>query len=289
MIKTTWCSLALLLSLMICGTFSAYASDQPADEFELRLERSSRSQGGTSTGSSNSRESLIERVLDVTADGILLEYNLPPQTTDEYRSRQWEFPVRVLKKRDRSLELSNVAELEDRVDDWLRRTDLDRSACGHWYFTWTVFQINCDPLSALEALEPFDLRLGPLGDGEMLFDHRALEPAVLQEVPTETGRRFRAEFALDPDVVRRENARSDVIVAELMSDGDIDFETAYEARSGESISGSLIVEIDTDDIGEVVRRSRVYRIETNYEDGTLEVVETTEVVTRTRVHSSMEN
>ena len=64
---------------------------------------------------------LVERVIALRDSGVELEFDLPEGTSAEDRTRNWQFPARVLKSSDQPLQLLNGAELEARVQDWLKR------------------------------------------------------------------------------------------------------------------------------------------------------------------------
>src|SRR5687768_12211617 len=137
------------------------------DVYEVRVEYQTSSEDTNgSSSSSNGNDALVERVVGVTPDGLVLEYDLPSEPTLPHgRQDQWQFPARVFRPVEGRMQLLNGAEVEVRIEQWLEHTETPRSACGTWYFTWNAFQVECDPQSVIATLERFDLRPGEVRDG----------------------------------------------------------------------------------------------------------------------------
>lgn len=262
----------------------AITHDRAGDVYEIRLEREYRSEGDGSSGSSRSRMALIERVIEVRDNGVALEFDLPPEASPKVRAQSWQFPVRVFKASDGSLELPNFSNLETRMLSWLESSGLDKSACGKWIFTWTAAMIECDPKSVLMLLEPFDLRLKNLREDTDISEKGALNPAPLSASPKDSGGlTFVAEFEVDPEEIRRQRAEADVAAADITGDEPLQPETALQKRSSEKITGTIRTTIETDDFGRVTRRVRVSQVDVELEDGSMERQITTETVTRSSV------
>jgi hypothetical protein len=247
--------------------------------YEVSLEYQTSSEtSDQSSSSSNGRDTLIERVIEVTPEGLALEYDAPAEPELPHgRQDQWQFPVRVFKPLEGPMRLLNSAELEARIEQWLEHTETPRSACGTWYFTWNAFQIECDPQSVIETLERFDLRPARLSDGAMLDDPIALAPSPL--VAAADGRSYVVEMYIDPDAVHRERAQSDVIVAEIMGK-PVTFEDALNVRAAEDVSGTITITFAVDAAGNVRRRTRVTKLETRQSDGVVESSTATVAVER---------
>ncbi|MCI5045633.1 MAG: hypothetical protein MRY72_13130 [Aquisalinus sp.] len=261
--------------------------DKAGDVYEIRLERKSKTSGEGSSGSSSSKSSLIERVIEVNPDGLILEFDLPLDSSAEDRAREWQFPARVNRALDGSLSLANAAELESRNQDWLERGNIDPSNCGRWVFTWTAVKIECDPQSVLRILEPFDLRIDNLRAGAQYMEYGALAPQPLALAPNNNsnGKSFVVKLDVDPDTTRLERAESDIIVAEIMGDQPPSLDEALQARSAEKISGTITVTIDTDGSNRVARRVRIFEVETTKENGSVDQEVVTETVQRELVIS----
>ena len=225
---------------------------------------------GGSTGSSTDRDTLMERVVAVHKDGLELEYSLPGRTGADEGTSDWQFPARFFKPTNGPLRLLNAPELETRVDRWLTKPKLPRAACGQSYFTWNVFRIECDPQSVLHLVEAWDLRLSPLSDGSSYKDLQALGPATLSRVSGDShSGNFSGEAAIDPELVRREEAEADVTVAGI-SKKSLTLDDALRARSTEKIAGTIKITFEVDGAGLIRQRNRVTRIEVDKPDGTTE-------------------
>ena len=86
-------------------------------------------------------------------------------------------------------------------------------------------------------------------------------------------------MAIDPEAVRRERAETDVVVAEI-SRKTLKLDEALRARSIETLSGTITVTFDADAVGQVLRRTRVSRVEIKGKDGQSETQTHTETVSR---------
>lgn len=91
-----------------------------------RYETSRQSNDGAS-GSSNGRDTILERVIGIRENGLELEYDLPKNTKSEDRARNWQFPVRVFRPSGGSTRLLNRPELEVRIEGWIKAAGLTRA------------------------------------------------------------------------------------------------------------------------------------------------------------------
>ena len=272
--------LPLLTLALVLHAGGAHAQQRLTDERAGAVSlivRTAKTDG--SAGSSFDRDTLVERVIDVRDDGLELEYDTP-EVTAKNRASQWQFPVRVLKAADEALKLLNGRELESRVDDWLQRAKLPRSACGHWYFTWNAFQIECDPQSVLRTVAAFDLRPRGLGDGATYMDPDAAEPMTLKATMRGPGGATSVGgAAVAPEHVRQAEAQADVVAAEI-NRRSLTLEDALRARSAEKVSGTVEVTFETDPAGLVRERIRLIRLDITGPDGTTATRAVAETVER---------
>ena len=120
---------------------SPQSAPKVGEEYEISksYETSQQTSDGSS-GSSRGRDGILERVIGVREGGLELEYDLPKDTTAEDRARSWQFPVRVFRPTNGSMQLLNRPELEARVEGWLRAAGWTRAACGRWIFTWNAIR-----------------------------------------------------------------------------------------------------------------------------------------------------
>jgi hypothetical protein len=272
---------ALLLPALAAHAAPTQLVYRAGDVFEIRRdsESSQRTTKG-STGSSSDRDTIMERIVGTNQAGLELEYDLPKDVTAEDRARQWQFPARVLKPSHGPLQLLNRPELEVRATAWLKAAGLTQAACGHWYFTWNAFRVDCDPQSVIETIEGFDSGPDDLSDGAQYRDSKALNPAPLKrKAASPDGAVFFVEMAIDPDAVRRDRAEADVVVAEIMRK-PLTLEAALHARSAEYISGAITMTFETDPTGHVRRRTKVTTLNITGPDGRLETQTVTETLER---------
>ena len=257
-----WLWLAIATVLVPAPAMAA-PDYQPGEVFEIR--RESRMESATNDGSSGSsfdRDTLAVRVLGRTDAGVELEYDLPPDTSNEDRARQWKFPVHVRRRTDEPTQLLNRAELETRIAAWLKAGDLPREACGRWYFTWNAFRVECDPDSVIETLEAFDPRPDGVAAGVLVGDPAANGPAALTlKSKTGTSATLVADLIVDPEAIQNTRAEADVIVGEIMRK-PVSLEAALKARSADAISGAPPIAFEPVAEGRGLRRIKVMTIAT---------------------------
>jgi hypothetical protein len=285
-IMAAWATAALLLPVLAARAAPAEnlsrSSNQyrAGDIFEISrdVESSEKSSGGLGgTSSSTDRDTVMERVVAASPTGIELEYDLPRGATADDRTRQWQFPVRVLRSPGGPIQLLNRPELAARAAAWLRAAGLTEAACGHWYFTWNAFKVECDPQSVVGIIEGFDLGPDDLRDGAVYRDPDAQTPATVKMIArSPNGATFHVEMAIDPNKVRQGQAQADVVTGEVLR-RPVTFEVALQARSSEKISGAIKITLDADTDGRVRRLTKVTTLNVTNADGQL----TTRTVTET--------
>jgi hypothetical protein len=270
---------ALLLPASVAGTFPQ--APQVGDTYEITLVKDSVQQGSNgSSGSTHDKDTIIEQVTGVRADGLELQYDLPNTTTADERARIWQFPVRVFKPFGGPAHLLNGPELEARLDGWLKAASLSRTACGHWIFTWNAFLIECDPQSVIKTVQSYDLRSANLREGGLYQDSDAGSSGTLaRKAGGLDGEIFAAEMPVDADAVRRVRAESDVVVGEIMKK-PVSFDAALHEREGEVVSGTILVAFETDPAGNVRRRTKVTKLDIKRPDGRSETQTVTETLER---------
>ena len=251
------------------------------DEFEIKRDIESKQEAGAgSSGSSTDRDVIMERVVGISQAGPELEYDLTKDTTPEDRARQWQFPARVLKPPHGPLQLLDRRELEVRGAAWLKSAGLTQAACGQWYFTWNAFRIDCDPQSAIDTIEGFDLGPDELIDGASYRDSKALSSTPLKrKASSPDGAVYFVEMAVDPDAVRRDQADSDVVVATIMRK-PLTREAALNARATEDVAGTIAITFETDPVGHVWRQTKVTKLHIKAREGQIETRTTTETLER---------
>lgn len=251
------------------------------DTYEITMTRDSSQQGGNgSSGSSHDQDTIVERVTGLCADGLELEYDLPKSSTAEERASNWQFPARVFKPLRGPVELLNGAELETRLDGWLKAAGWPRAACGHWIFTWNAFRIECDPQSVTKTIDAFDLRSADLREGASYQDASALAPGKLvRKAGGPGGATYSVDMPVDPDAVRRAHAETDVATGEILNK-PLTLDAALQARAKENISGTISIVFETDQHGNVLRRTRVMTLKVTKADGSSETDSTTQTLKR---------
>ena len=265
----------ILAAATLVGTPSGAEPSQPGpqigDTYGLTLERHSKQESSDgSSGSTDDRWTLMERVVAARDGGFELEYDHAKDATAEERASDWQFPARAFKPSHGAMQLLNRAELEGRVDPWLKAANLTREVCGQLIFTWNAFRIECDPQTVIKAIEAYDLQSQDVHEGAPYHAEGALGSAPLRKEKGESGGVvFVAELKTDPETVRRNRAESDVAVGEMMQKR-VTLEAALQTRAKQAISGTISVKFETDSSGEVRRRSTVTKLKVHEPDGRVE-------------------
>ena len=277
---------ALLLTVPTTAKAESRTSLRVGETYEITRVRDSASEGPNgSSGSSHDQDTLIERIEAVRPDGVEVLFDLPKDTTAQERRQTWQFPARVFDPFEGPAKLLNALELEKRVDDWLRWGKMTREACGHWFFTWNAFRIECDPQSVIETVQTFDPKLPELRDGAVYRDAYASAPALLTKKSAgSAGATFTASLAIAPKVVQRDRAQADVAAGEITRK-PVTLEAAFAERAKEAVSGTIEVTIDVDVSGKWSRLTKVTKSKTEKPDGNVESETVTETLQRRLISS----
>lgn len=251
------------------------------DTYQITVKTHSSHKSKSSSGGSSGGESLIQRVTALRDDGVEWEYDLPPDSSERERARQWQFPARIFQPLNGSPQLLNTTELEARVERWLEAAKMPRTACGETIFTWNAFRIECDPQTVIKRTQSLDISTVSLGDGATYQDKDALGPAKLVRKANGQDVSFSGEMEIDADADRRERAEADVILGKMMRK-PVTLEDALRNRAAETVSGKISVTFDADAAGNAVRRTTVKTIDVTEANGETET-RTTEEVTERRL------
>ncbi|HWA89693.1 MAG TPA: hypothetical protein VG889_06630 [Rhizomicrobium sp.] len=276
---------ALLLQQIAAQALASPRAPEIGDVYEIvRTQETVRQGSNGSSASSHDKDTIVERVIGLRADGLELEFDLPQAAQADERAGNWQFPVRVFKPFHGQAQLLDEPALEARVDGWLKAAGLTREACGHWIFTWNAFRIECDPQSAIKAVEAFDMDAADLREGASYPVAEALAPGRLARKAGPGGAIFTAEMPVDPDAVRRARAESDVVVGEIAKK-PVTFDAALQARAKETVSGTISVTLEADAARSVYRRTKVTKLEVDEPDGGSQNETVTETLDRRLVSS----
>jgi len=275
---------ALLLPMRHAFAESPQPVSKVGEEYEISNSYETSEQGSDGSSSSSSgRDKILERVIEVRGDGLVLEYDFPKDASVEARARDWQFPARVFKPATGPMQLLNRAELEARVERWLKAAKWTRAICGRWIFTWNAFRIECDPQSVIKTIETFDLRSADVREGATYHDADARAPGrLVKQVAGPNGVTFAAVVEVDPDAVHRARAESAVVVGEIMQK-PVSLEAAFREQVKERVSGTISVAFESDSAGHVRRRIKTTKLETKRPDGETEISTATETLERQAV------
>jgi hypothetical protein len=240
------------------------------DVFQIvQTYETSKSTNGDSSSSSGGKSALIERVIRVDQGGVELEYDEPPEADGKRKGLNWQLPARIYRPANGTPILLNSAELEKRVDPWLKKAKMQRAACGQWIFTWNAFKIECDPASALGIVEQFNLWSPNMAEGQLFSDSSSIAAVPLKvKSYGANGSVYVAELEVDPEKVKKQKAETDVLVSKIMGKTK-SFESALAEQANHKISGTILVTIEAGPSGQTIKRTTItrFRIEA---DGAIE-------------------
>ena len=274
--------------MMFCLTASSIstACAQSVSEvgrtYEIRRSyETSSKHGDESSGSSSGHDTILERVVAERDGGLELEFDYPAGTSKEDRARDWQLPVRVFRAADRTFSLIDRPLLEKRIDSWLKRAKIDRRACGSWYFTWNAFKVECDPLSVLNTVVGFDIRIAPVATGQLYKADGAIAAVPLRKgdsVLNETS--LVADSQLDPVGWQRQAAEADVVIGQITRE-PLTIGEALQRRAKEQVSGTIKVQLALSGTPlQVMRQTTTTEITIKSADGPAELRTKQEVIER---------
>lgn len=253
---------AFAVNAIVAVSASAGAPSLPqvGDRWIITSRQNSAETGNDdSSFSSQDNDVIAERVIAVRTDGVEIVYDFPKKTSAQDRAATWQLPVRVFKPLNGPIQLLNEAELESRVDGWLKKAKWTRAECGKIGFTWTAFRVECDPKSALALVGHFALP-DTLAVGDMVTDPKSRTPLPLARGANEKGEpSLTAQLLIDPDQIRRDRAQTQVAVAEITGK-PISLDSALVAEQLVKPSGTITLSYDLDSSERVWRRTKVTRI-----------------------------
>ncbi|WP_404416202.1 hypothetical protein [Brevundimonas vesicularis] len=280
-----WFAIIAGLTASLTANSALGLSPQPhpavGEEHEVIISYVTSKQGSDGSSSSSSgQDVLLERVIAVSNAGLELEFDLPSDATAEDRARDWKFPARILQQSNGAIRLLNGDELDERVDRWLKASEMSRDMCGRWIFTWNAFRIECDPESVIADIAAINLLNVNLREGATYRHPQTVGSGILSLTSKGPGGAvYSVRLAVDADAVRRERAESDVVVGEI-TQNPVTFEAAFSERSKETVSGTVEVTFDVDASGNPTRRTVVTTLDTVKPDGVSEKDRRTDTVER---------
>lgn len=242
--------------------------NQVGDTYQITITKEMSEQSSTGgSGTSRDKDTMFERITGMRADGLEVEYSLPPSASKNDQIMNWQLPVRMFKPHQGAMQLLNAGELETRLGIWLKTAGFSREMCGHWIFTWNAFRIECDPQSVITLIQKIDLSSADLRDGAVYEDADARAPGILIKAITESGQAsFKVVLEADPEVVRRASAESDVVVRQLMRE-PITLEEALREHQKEKISGTISINFEADSHESTLKRIKVTQLKIESPDG----------------------
>lgn len=244
------------MRLTLAITALLLAAPAAAQDYVLQLEYETDTKGDEdgSTSSASGRQAMAERVISVTPEGTEVEYSLPFDPEEIRGNERWMFPARMRIAPDGGMTILNTEELLARNAVWLAEAKWTRDVCSRWGFSWTAYQVRCDPEAAIEAVEMHGMQPGRIAEGQPFALEGALGPVVLVRSGEHEGRTvLTGSGPVDPAFVREKDARAALVMAEITRK-TLTLEDAKAKAAGITASGTLTVTFEIDAAGLVWRR-----------------------------------
>lgn len=215
------------------------------------------SSGGGSS-KSNSRSSVIEKIIDERDGELTLEYAFPESRIPEIEA--WKLPAKVVIRKDEPPILINSVEIESRLLSFLDQNPEVRELCGQTIFTWTAVNIHCKADHVLDVIDMYNLHIGNLASGRAYSEAGALQAVPLKLVSSVgVGTKYIANLTLDPEYLRETYETKVKQVAAITGRSfEETISSLLKLTDGDtpSFSGNRIVTIETSSTGKIVRIKR---------------------------------
>ena len=268
----------------LSGSVAAQADPgEVGARYQLQIRHHGEYSSADGQGSSSGTDTIVVKVIALRDGGQELEFDLADAIEKEDRLVAWQLPARLFVAADGTRSLLNRSELEARRDQFLKANNWTSEACGHWLFTWTTFQIECDPDSIFGIVDDYALQPAKLADGALFSMPGAAGSAAMKcRAAGKGARRCTVSLPIDAEAVRAELADSDVAVGEITGK-PVSRADAVKARAATQVSGTIEVTLEADAQGVVTQRTVVTTMEKREASGEPETSRSTAVTTRTRL------
>ena len=254
----------ILLIFLFTTSLAAYASQNaplvgdPSTSLIIYEAKTESKSSEGSSGNSNSRSTIVERIIGEREGGLEFEYSFPKGDVPEIEA--WKLPARVLRKAGSQIELLNKAEINARLDAFLEKHPEIRKHCGGVVFTWTAFEIHCDTNHVIDVIAGYNLYLGALSEGQPYKEPGALAPAPLKVIPSGTPDQiYEVTLVLDPVLLQSEYEKSMDQAAAITGMDAIELiNSSLHLGAGENpdFSGTRVVTIEVSPDGRVEKIQR---------------------------------
>lgn len=240
------------LSALLAITFHGSVMAADSETYEIVVSYETQTEGDTSSSSSRGRTGYSEQIISSNGDCTIKRFDLVDEDGRERPLAEWQWPVEVKRCGNGNRKILNLPAMEARLSRFLAAAEIPQAKCGSYYFTWNVFEVECDPQAVLSDIDAIDLGSLTLVEGAEYVRFDTPDSSTLKKVSADDGKtKLRAEFAIDPSKFREDTARTQVIVRELMGEA-ISYEKALAEAQALEVSGSTVIEFEVaSDLSEI--------------------------------------
>lgn len=273
---------ALFIVLFLSNSEPVTATEQY--EIVQSYETSSESDNGSSGSSSGSSVWIetVHRGADACVEKTFDSVDAPGQTRP---LAAWKLPVRVRQCGNAAPTIVNEDEMLARLEKFLEAVELTRDACGSYYFTWNVFQIDCDPKAALDFVRDVDLGEADISSGAEYVMPDSAGSAILATSRGDNA--FVGTGKINTEFLRDQAAQTIKVLAELNGE-EVSDEDVMARLKNHQFSGGFTVEFEVDRLTGMITRTLTTETRTVDAEGVVETRKAIETTRRKRVEPANE-
>lgn len=172
-----------------------------------------------------------------------------------------------------------------RLEKFLEAVELTRDACGSYYFTWNVFQIDCDPKAALDFVRDVDLGEADISSGAEYVMPDSAGSAILATSRGDNA--FVGTGKINTEFLRDQAAQTIKVLAELNGE-EVSDEDVMARLKNHQFSGGFTVEFEVDRLTGMITRTLTTETRTVDAEGVVETRKAIETTRRKRVEPANE-
>jgi hypothetical protein len=236
-----WGGLGLALAAVAAPT-AAWAGESAPDHYVIESRYETETEGDSGSGSSSGRNTYTEFVRDEAGGCVLRSFDVVDDSKRPRPLAIWQFPLVLRECPGAAPVLANREAMLGRRNAFLAAMGVGEEACGKHYFTWNVFQIECDPDEAVLWLAQIDLAAIRLEDGAEHVLADTGTRVTLQQVSDASpgARAFSGSGVVDPAFLRDKAVETIMVVAEVSGE-TITREEAVEQVAARQFSGETAI------------------------------------------------
>lgn len=226
----------------IAAPTAALAENAAPEHYVIESRYETESEGESGTGSSSGRNTYTEFARAEAGGCSLRRFDIVDDSKRPRPLAIWQFPLVLRECPGTAPVIANRESMLKRRDAFLAAMGVGEEACGKHYFTWNVFEVECDPDEAVARLAQIDLASIPLTDGAayVMPDTGTRVTLTLAANAPPGQRVFTGRGTVDPAYLRDKAAETIMVVAEISGE-TVTREEAYAQIAAWQFSGETAI------------------------------------------------